>query len=77
MRRGVVGSNAAIDNSVERAKSSDIMSTQTRYDLNRLTKINDILSMPSKYDTVVKCLKPCLYPNKLEDAAHVYLDRDK
>ena len=75
--QGVVGASAVIDNIVERVESSAIMSTQTRYDLDMLTKTNDILSTPSKYDTVVKCLKPCLHTNKLKNAAHVCLDRGK
>ena len=33
-------------------------------------KIKDVISTPSKYDTVVKCLQPCLSTDKLEGAAH-------
>ena len=42
-----------------------------------LTKINDILSTPSKYNTIAKYLKPCLHTNRLEDAVHICLDQDK
>ena len=37
-------------------------------DLVHLKQIKAILSTPSKYDTIVKCLQPCLASGKLEDA---------
>jgi len=37
----------------------------------------EILSTPSKYDTIVKCLKPCLETDKLEDAKQTCLSRNE
>ena len=39
-----------------------------------MSKINDVISTPSGYKTIVKCLQPRLVSNKLENAVFVCLD---
>jgi hypothetical protein len=40
-----------------------------------LSKIKDVISTPSGYETIVKCLQPCLVSNRLENAASVCLNK--
>ena len=69
LRRGVVGACAAIDKIINRLRSLSPLSRETRSQVDVLNKIKDVVSTPSKYDTIVKCLKPCLKTEKLEHAA--------
>ena len=70
LRRGVTGACAAIDKLLDRMRSKTDLSTETRSQISVLEKIKDVIVTPSKYDTVVKCLGPCLSTGKLEGAAH-------
>ena len=65
LRRGITGVCDTLDKIVERAGTAEVS-----VEITQLIKIKDILSTSSKYDTMVKCLKPCLETDKLEDAKH-------
>ena len=65
LRRGITGACVALDKIVERAGTAEMS-----VEITQLIKIKDILSTTSKYDTIVKCLKPCLETDKLEDVKH-------
>ena len=74
LRRGVTGACAAIDKITERVKLPGNVTAEVSAQMDILVKIKEILSTPSKYDTIVKCLKPCLETDKLEDAKQTCLD---
>ena len=60
LRRGVLGACVAIDKVLERLEGSVVGSTDVGHMYAYLTVIKDVIGTPSKYDTIVKCLKPCL-----------------
>ena len=69
LRRGLIGASAAIDLIVKRIEESSVGSRRkATKDLEMLQRIKSILATPSKYDTIVECLQPCLCSRKLEDA---------
>ena len=69
LRRGVTGACASIDKIVERIEAgSKAQKEKAEDDLVLLRSIKDVIATPSKYDTIVACLQPCLTTNKLEDA---------
>ena len=74
-RRGVTGACAAIDDIAKIVQSTkDTSDESISRDLVRLIEIKEIISQPSKYDTIVACLQPCLSTNKLEDAKYSCLN---
>ena len=64
-----------IDSIVERVENTLIAldikinndDNETVQDLAKFKKIRAILPMPSKYDSCVGCLQPCLVSRKLEE----------
>ena len=72
--RGVIGACAAIDKLIDRLRSLGALSEETCSQFDVLAQIKDVIATPRKYDTIVKCLKPCLNTNKLESAVHTCLD---
>ena len=75
LRRGVLGACVAIDKVLERLEVSVVGSTDVGRMHAYLTVIKDVIGTPSKYDTIVKCLKPCLNSDKLEHASSVCLNK--
>ena len=74
LRRGVTEACAAIDAIEELVQSTkDTRDESVSRDLVSLMEIKEIISKPSKYDTIVACLQPCLSTNKLEDAEYACL----
>ena len=68
LRRGLVGACTAIDTISARIELSNIATRRKATDdLVHLKQTKAILSPPSKCDTIVKCLHPCLASGKLED----------
>ena len=71
LRRGVSAACTAIDtiiaNAIDSIDNNNDVSIISN-DIFRLNEIREIISMPSKYDTIVSCLKPCLSTGELEDA---------
>ena len=74
LRCGVIGACEAIDKLIDRLRSLGALSEETCSQVDVLAQIKDFISTPSKYDTIVKCLKTCLNTNKLESAIHTCLD---
>ena len=70
LRRGVTGACVAIGQIIDRVRAADFLSAETEHQIGVLEKMKDVIETPSKYDTVVKCLGPCLCSGKLEGAAH-------
>ena len=70
LRRGVTGACAAIVKVLARIGTGENLSSQAVSQKHVLEKIKDVIETPSKYDTVVKCLQPCLASGKLEDASY-------
>jgi hypothetical protein len=77
LRRGTTGACAAIDKIVERMNLPGNNTNEMRVELDQLIKIKEIISTPSKYDTIVKYLQPCLVSDKLEDAKYTCLLGDE
>ena len=46
------------------------MSSEAESHKRVVEKIKDVIETPSKYDTVVKCLQPCVTTGKLEDVSY-------
>ena len=77
LKRGTVGACSAIDIISKRIEESSVGSRRkATKDLTILHRIKDILATPSKYDTIVECLQPCLSSQKLEDAKPLCLIQD-
>ena len=74
LRRGVTGASAVIVKILERAKGILQPSIELQSSIDYLSKIKDVLSTPSGYETIVKCLQPCLVSKKLENADAVCLN---
>ncbi|KAL7534418.1 hypothetical protein ACHAXR_005863 [Thalassiosira sp. AJA248-18] len=74
LSRGVTGACVVIDAITKRVESTNVINASTARDLNSLKDIRDIISMPSKYDKVVACLKSCLPTGRLEDAKYSCLN---
>ena len=61
LKRGTVGVCSVIDIISKRIEESSVESRRkATKDLTTLHRIKDILATPSKYDTIVECLQPCL-----------------
>ena len=73
----MVGACTVISKITERLESSTLSLQQNvEGDIALLSKIEDVLATPSKYDTIVTCLQPRLTTNKLKDAMPAYLEED-
>ena len=70
-----MGECVAIDKVLERLEGSLDGSTDVGHIYAYLTVIKDVIGTPSKYDIIVKCLKPCLNSDKLEHASSVCLNK--
>ena len=73
LRQGVTAACAVIDKIIASVReatniTSDISSISN--DISHLNEIKEIILLPSKYDTIVVCLQPCLSTGHLEDANH-------
>jgi len=74
LRRGVTGACAAIVKILDRVKLILQPSTELQSSINYLSKIKDVISTLSGYETIVKCLQPCLLSNKLENSDFICLN---
>ena len=63
---GVLGECEAIDKLIDRLTSSGTLFTEISSEEHVLAQIKDAIVTPSKYDIIVKCLKPCLNIDKVE-----------
>ena len=77
LRRGTTGACAAIDKIVGRMNLPSNNTVEMRVKLDQLIKIKEIIPTPNKYDTIVKCLHPCLVSDKLDDAKYTCLLGDE
>ena len=75
LRRGVTGACVAIVKILDQMKSVLHPAAELVSSIEYLSKIKDVISTPSGYETIVKCLQPCLVSNKLENAAFVCLNK--
>ena len=73
LHRGVTGACAAIQKILDRIRDTENLSTKTKFQKSVLEKIKDVIATPSKYDTVVEYLQPCLSTGKLEGVAYICL----
>jgi len=77
LKRGTVGAFSAIDIISKRIEENSVGSRRkATKDLPTLHRIKDILATSSKYDTIVECLQPCVFSQKLEDAKPFCLIQD-
>ena len=73
----VLGCIVAIPIIVEVMRMMKLMPTSDarKRQISQLERVEDILSTNSKYDTIVKCLSPCLPPDgKLEAAEYACIN---
>ena len=75
LRRGVLGACVAIGKVLERLHGSLEGSADLGYMHAYLTAIKDVTSTPSKYGTILKCLKPCITSDEFEHASSTCLDK--
>ena len=75
IRQGVTGACVAIVKILDLTKSVLHPAAELVSSIEYLSKIKDVISTPSGYETIVKCLQPCLVSNKLENAAVVGLNK--
>ena len=70
LRRGATGACATIQTVLDKIRDTNNLSTEAKSQKSVLEEIKDVIAVPSKYDTVVKCLQLCLSTGNLEGPAY-------
>ena len=72
---GMTCACAAIYKILTKMQNLNNITAEVTGQINVLVKIKDVIATPSKHNTCVKCLKPCLRSEKLENAAYTCLNK--